>query len=158
MTKIYKESVLFGDAEIAALKREADFKKVYSLPNGFPIYPHIRIREHGMDYSRHISADTYIIKESNGVLYLWRVSENAYKVLSSNNYYTDTFCNDYTEKSLKDLEILKLEIENMCLRKAEMAIDLGVIAETENAKMQDMYGHPLFERLDKYVTTYDTQL
>ena len=155
----YEPSVIYSEKEIDILRKNMPielFEKTFTLPNGYPIYPNIRIREHGIDYSRHISVDTYIIKKSNGVLYLWRISKNAYKILSSNNYYTDAFFFFFLEKSLKEVEILKSLVKKECLIEAEIAIDMGVIDEAANAQMEDMYGHPLFERLDKYIKSYDT--
>lgn len=146
----YKKSIIFSRPEIEVLKKQENFEQTFSLPNGLPIYPNVKISEYGVGYERTVRGVTYVIKEFNEVLYLWRITENIFCLLKPNDYHADTFCNDYTDESLKELEMIKDEIKSKCLRESELAIELGVIDES-NALIIDYYGVPLFERLDRYV-------
>ncbi len=148
----YEPSVIFSEKEIDILRRNTPielFEKTFTLPNGYPIYPNIVISETGIGYERYVSADTNVIKEQEGVLYLWRVSQTMYFILKSNNPYTDAFCNDYTDKSLKEFEGMKIAIRKECLSSAELVITQGFI--DENNPVCDYACSPLIERLDKYI-------
>lgn len=147
----YKKSIIFSRPEIEVLKKQENFEQTFSLPNGFPIYPNVKISElvSGVSYERCISADTHVIKEFNGVLYLWQVYERALFMMRSNDYNADAFCNDYTDESLKELEAFKDTMRTKCLLECEMAIFAGEI--NEDNVLISSHGIPLFERLDKYV-------